>query len=37
VPDITPAPLRLNPAGKLPELTLQVMVPTPPVDCKLTL
>ena len=32
VPEIAPAPLMANPAGKLPEETLQVMVPTPPLD-----
>ena len=37
VPEIAPALLRVNPAGKLPLVTLQVMVPTPPLDCKLAL
>lgn len=37
VPEIAPAPFMDNPAGKVPLATLQVMVPTPPLDCKLAL
>lgn len=36
VPEIVPELLNVNPAGKLP-LSLQVMVPTPPVDCSAAL
>jgi len=32
VPEIAPELLIANPAGKLPEETVQVMVPTPPLD-----
>ena len=37
VPAIAPEPFMDNPAGKVPLLTLQVMVPTPPLDCRLAL
>ena len=37
VPVIAPALLRVNPAGRLPVVTLQVTVPEPPVDCRVTL
>jgi hypothetical protein len=37
VPEITPELLIANPAGKLPEDTVQVMVPTPPLDWRLAL
>jgi len=37
VPEIAPEVLKLNPAGKLPVVTLQVMVPTPPVACNVVL
>jgi hypothetical protein len=32
VPEIAPELLIVNPAGKLPEATVQVTVPTPPLD-----
>ena len=34
VPEIVPELLKFRPAGKLPVVTLQVMVPVPPVACK---
>ena len=37
VPLIVPLPLKASPAGKLPEDTLHVMVPTPPLDARATL
>jgi hypothetical protein len=37
VPEIAPEVLRINPAGKLPVVTLQAMVPAPPVDCNVAL
>ena len=36
VPDMAPEELILNPGGKLPVVTLQAMVPTPPLLCKLS-
>ena len=37
VPEIAPALLRVNPAGRVPVVTLQAAVPTPPVDCNAAL
>ena len=37
VPLIVPPPLKANPAGKLPEETLHVMVPAPPLDARVVL
>lgn len=37
VPLIVPLPLKANPAGKLPEETLHVMVPAPPLDARVVL
>ena len=37
VPEIAPAALMVSSAGKLPLVTLRLMVPTPPVVCTLTL
>ena len=37
VPEIVPELLRVNPAGKLPEATLHLIVPTPPLDWRLAL
>jgi len=37
VPLIVPLPLKANPAGKVPEETLHVMVPAPPLDWRLAL
>jgi hypothetical protein len=35
VPEIAPELLIANPAGRLPEDMVHVMVPTPPLDCRL--
>lgn len=35
VPEIAPAVLMVNPAGKEPLVTLRVMAPTPPLVCTL--
>ena len=37
VPEIVPVLLKFNPAGKLPLVTLQVMVPVPPATCNVAL
>ena len=37
VPEIAPAALIVNPAGKLPLVTLRVIVPTPPLVSTLAL
>lgn len=34
VPEIVPEVLSFRPPGKLPVVTLQVIVPAPPVDCR---
>jgi hypothetical protein len=37
VPEIVPELLNVNPPGKLPMVTLQVIVPTPPALCSVAL
>lgn len=37
MPEIAPAAPKVSPAGNVPLATLQVMVPTPPLDARLAL